>query len=76
VLEWDQATSIAPFQMIFEIGERILPVFAIRRSHRLLIEIDDPLSFLESIAAFRAKVSHMRPSARCGRTPSRPEKSV
>src|SRR5437660_8541609 len=37
------APSIAPFQMIFEISERLLPVFAIGRSHRLVIEIDDPL---------------------------------
>src|ERR1700730_5350758 len=28
--------------MIFEIGERVLPVFVIRRSHRLVVEIDDP----------------------------------
>jgi hypothetical protein len=31
------------------------------------------LSFLVSIAASRAKASHIRPSTRCGRTPSRPE---
>ena len=29
-------------QMAFEIGERILPVSVIGRSHRLVIEIDDP----------------------------------
>jgi hypothetical protein len=34
--------TIAPFQMIFEIGECILPVFIIRRSYRFVIEIDDP----------------------------------
>ncbi len=39
----DHARSVAPLQMVFEIGERILPVFAIGRSHRLVIEIDDPL---------------------------------
>ena len=42
MLEWDQATSIAALQMAFEIGERILPVSVIGRSHRLVIEIDDP----------------------------------
>src|ERR1700730_18962655 len=39
----ERAASVAPFQMIFEISERILPVFAIGRSHRLVIEIYDPL---------------------------------
>ena len=28
--------------MVFEISERILPVSVIRRSHRLVIKIDDP----------------------------------
>jgi hypothetical protein len=42
VLEWDQATSIAALQMVFEKGERILAVSVIGRSHRLVIEIDDP----------------------------------
>lgn len=36
------ARSIAALQMILEIGERILPVFVIRRSHRLVVEINDP----------------------------------
>jgi hypothetical protein len=29
--------------MVFEIGERILPISVTGRSHRLVIEIDDPL---------------------------------
>jgi methyltransferase family protein len=41
-LGWDQATSIPPLRMVFEIGECILPVILIRRSHRFVIEVNNP----------------------------------
>ena len=40
--EFNCGASIAALQMVFEKGERILPVSVIGRSHRLVIEIDDP----------------------------------
>jgi hypothetical protein len=41
-LGWDQATSIPPLPMVFEIGECILPVSVIGRSHRFVIEVNNP----------------------------------
>ncbi len=38
----NHARSVAALQMVFKMSERILPVSVIRRSHRLVIKIDDP----------------------------------
>jgi hypothetical protein len=52
--------------MVFEIGECILPVIVIRRSHRLIVKIDDPIVLFGINRAFprqgQPHEAHARPN--------------